>query len=271
MHGRVVREFGMERILDEVERLKKDYDIEGIMILDDTFTLKEGRVAAFCEGLKRRKIKIVWACQARVDTFTVKMAAAMKSAGCVQIDFGVESGSQKVLDIIKKDIKCDQTKRAFGIARDNGLRALATVMVGLPGEDEKDLVMTEELIREIKPDFVVPSFATPYPGTELYEIARQRGWIDTTEEINWQQMEEPIMAMGIPSITIKNALERLLKYNKPVMLDYLKKPEFLFDMLRLFARKPRYLFEIASYAAKGNRKDMINVFLYVFRKEMLNN
>ncbi len=269
MHGRVVREFSLDRMLDEVSTLKRNYKVEGLWVFDDTFTLKERRVVEFCEGLKERKIRLIWACQARVDTFTRRMAEAMRSSGCVQVDFGVESGSQKVLDYIKKDIRCEETRRAFRIAKETGMRALATVMVGLPTETEEDFKMTEVLIREIRPNFVAPFFATPYPGTELYRMAVDNKWIDISKEINWQQMEEPLMVMDMPHEKIKRMLEKLLEFNKSAMLEYLRQPRFIYDLLKVFLKYPKFLLQSVFYASRLRQKDLMNLFVNVFRKEMV--
>lgn len=269
MHGRVVREFPMARVLDEVERLKRDYSIDGLWVVDDTFSLKEKRVVEFCEGLKRKGIKLTWACQARVDTFTEGMARAMTAAGCVQVDFGVESGSQKILDYIRKDISTEDTRRAFGIARRNGLRVLATVIVGVPDENEEDIKLTEKLLDDIRPNFVAPFFMTPYPGTELYDTARERGWIDLSGDINWQSTEEPLMRAGMPAASVKDAYNRLLGYNRAVTFEYLRQPLFLRDLLRTFISRPRYLLRAMLCLVKGDRKEAMNLFLYMFRKEMV--
>lgn len=269
MHKRKVREFSIERMLDEVERLKKDYRIEGLWIFDDTFTLKEKRVLDLCQGFKKRRINIIWACQARVDTFTKGMAQAMRSSGCVQVDFGVESGSQKVLDYIKKDIRINEIKEAFRIAKESKLRTLATVMVGLPCEKNEDLNLTKDLIWEIKPSFVAPFFATPFPGTELFDIAKNEALMDFSKEINWQSTEEPLMKCGVSTREIKKAYDELLSYNKSAVFNYLLNPRFILDIFIIFLRKPSYIFMFVKLAAKGKRKDFMNKFLYVFRKEII--
>jgi radical SAM superfamily enzyme YgiQ (UPF0313 family) len=197
------------------------------------------------------------------------MAKAMKESGCAQVDFGVESGSQKVLDYIKKEIKCEDTKRAFALARQAGLRAGATVMVGVPNETKDDIQMTMDFLDEIKPDFVGPFFITPYPGTELYDMAKKNEWVDSSGDINWQSTEEPVMKTAMPSSEIKKAYERLLAYNRSTFLDYLRQPRFVLDLLWVFARRPKYIPKAAFYALGSRRRDFMNLFLYIFRKEML--
>jgi len=174
-----------------------------------------------------------------------------------------------VLDYIKKDVRCEETERAFEAARKNGLRALATVMVGLPVEDPSDLEKTVGLIDRIKPDFVAPFFATPYPGTELYDIARGNGLIDATREIKWQSTEEPVMTVKMPASEIKRVFEKLLNYNNSAFADYLFQPRFILDLLMMLVKNPKCMFKMAACGISGKRREMMNVFLYMFRKEMV--
>ncbi|MBU0604881.1 MAG: B12-binding domain-containing radical SAM protein [Candidatus Omnitrophica bacterium] len=270
VHGRVVREFGISRVLDEVEWLKKIYDIEGLWIIDDTFSIKEKRVVEFCDGLNARKLDLTWACQARVDTFTDVMARSMRSSGCVQIDFGVESGSQRVLDSLHKGIKLDETKRAFEICKRHGIRPVATVMVGSPGETREDIAMTRALLDQIKPAFLGCFFSTPFPGTELYDVAVKNRWIDPTAPINWQTMESPVMTATLTGDELKREFEDMQKYNKTSALGYMLNPAFICDMLKLSFKNKKESFRLLSHLARGRKRDAINTFLFMFRKEFLN-
>ena len=270
VHGRVIREFGIPRVLDEVCWLKKTYKIEGLWIIDDTFSLKEDRVVEFCNGLVGKKISLKWACQARVDTFTPPMAKAMRRAGCVQIDFGVESGSQRVLDSLHKGISILQTKKAFRICRDNGIRPVATVMIGSPGETKQDIELTKELLSQIKPAFVGCFFSTPFPGTELYEMAVKNRWIDITKPIHWQTMESPVMAATLTAHELKKEYDELQKYNKNSMLNYMLTPLFIYDLLGLSLKNAKYFIKLLYSLILGRKRDAINTFLFIYRKEFLN-
>jgi radical SAM superfamily enzyme YgiQ (UPF0313 family) len=269
VHGRVVREFSVPRVVDEVEWLYRTHRIEGLWVIDDTFSLKEPRVVNFCEELKRRKIDLIWACQARVDTFTEPMAKAMRSSGCVQIDFGVESGSQRVLDSLHKGIKVDQTKRAFGICKRNGIRPVATVMIGSPGETKEDIKLTKALLDEIKPAFLGCFFCTPFPGTEIYDMAVKNAWIDLSKPVNWQTMEYPVMTATLTEDELKREFEVMQRYNKSSAFGYMTNPAFIYDMLRMFLKNTDKILKLLYFMAMGRRRDAINTFLFVFRKEFL--
>jgi radical SAM superfamily enzyme YgiQ (UPF0313 family) len=105
-----------------------------------------------------------------VDLVTKDILKWMKKAGCIQIDFGVESGSQKILNILKKDITPEQSKLAFSLCHKIGIRAFANIMINNPNETWKDLKETIRLLNELKPDRCEVWITTPYPGTELFQL-----------------------------------------------------------------------------------------------------
>jgi radical SAM superfamily enzyme YgiQ (UPF0313 family) len=174
--GRKVRRRSVANVIDEVEHLIKDYRIDTIWFIDDTFTLYKKWVMEFCRELPARGLRLSWGCQAHVKTADEEMFTAMKKAGCVQLDFGVESGSDRVLKALRKNSSADAIRRAFGIARKVGIRTMATFMFGSPAEELEDVEATMRLAREIKPDFASSFFITPYPGTELMDMAKANGW-----------------------------------------------------------------------------------------------
>ncbi len=113
-----------------------------------------------------------WVCQGRVDQITPELLDAMQEAGLKMIAFGVESGSQKILNYYKKGITVEQTERAFELCRERNIGTHAFVMIGAPEETIEDVEATMSLLERIRPNSVSPSVTTPAPGTELYELAR---------------------------------------------------------------------------------------------------
>jgi len=109
-----------------------------------------------------------WSCQSRVDLITRELLTVMKQAGCQGIAFGVESGSQRVLDFYQKKIKVEDTIRAFDLCREFGIGTHAFMMLGAPIETREDLAATVALVRRIKPNSISTSFTTPAPGSKLY-------------------------------------------------------------------------------------------------------
>jgi radical SAM superfamily enzyme YgiQ (UPF0313 family) len=109
-----------------------------------------------------------WSCQSRVDLITRELLTVMKQAGCQGIAFGVESGSQRVLDFYQKKIKVEDTIRAFDLCREFGIGTHAFMMLGAPIETREDLAATLDLVRRIRPNSISTSFTTPAPGSKLY-------------------------------------------------------------------------------------------------------
>ncbi len=167
--GRTLRKKSLKSIEREIAYLKVQHQIEGVWIIDDTFTVDRAHLRGVSELLK--KYDVVWGCQSRVNTIDEEMIRVMKEAGCRQIDFGVESGSQRILDeIIQKKITVDQVVKAFDLARRYHIRTLANFMIGLPTETLREFEQTKRLAERIRADVYIFSIATPLPGTKLYDM-----------------------------------------------------------------------------------------------------
>jgi radical SAM superfamily enzyme YgiQ (UPF0313 family) len=155
-------------VLDEIEGLKKDYAIDSFYIQDDTFCLDKNRVVEFIEGLKKRKIDLFWGIETRVNLVNEDMIRLLKSSGCIQIDFGVESGSDDALRRMKKGVTVDQTIKAFDHCKTYKMRTFANIMFNTPEETLHDVDMTRELLKRISPTRVGLGLTVPFPGTEIY-------------------------------------------------------------------------------------------------------
>ncbi len=171
-----VRLRSMAKVIEEVEHLA-GLGFRHITIDDDTFTLDKARALAFCAYMAARKERLTWNCDSRVDAMDRELMAAMKDAGCVKIAFGVESGSQRVLDFIGKKITVEQARECFRLAHEAGITSQAFFMVGHPEETAEDIAATERLIRELRPELLFLSVAAPLPGTRYYAIMKSQGWL----------------------------------------------------------------------------------------------
>lgn len=182
--GRQLRFKTLENIEKEVAFLKRTYHIEGLWIIDDTFTINRNHLRGVSEILK--KYDIIWGCQSRVNTIDEEMIKVMKEGGCRQIDFGVESGSQRILDeIIGKKITVDQVVKVFELTRKHHIRTLANFMIGLPTETMEEFQKTQELAAQIKADVYIFSIATPLPGTRLYDLVGEKITPEDYNKLNW--------------------------------------------------------------------------------------
>lgn len=156
-------------VVSELVYLKDKFGIDGFSIEDDMFTLNDQRVIEFTSLLKDKNLGLVWGCQSHVNTFSENMARNMKEAGCIQVEFGVESGSERVLREMKKNASIEKIKQAFQICRKYKLRSLANFLINTPTEEEEDLVATFRLANSIKATKYSFAVTMPLLGTELYD------------------------------------------------------------------------------------------------------
>lgn len=176
INGSRVRFRGMANVLKEVDEIAA-LGYRHITVDDDTFALKKFRVLEFSGHLERNHPGLTWNCDARAGELDGETLAAMKRANCRKIAVGAESGSQRVLDSIKKGITVAQIKETFKLIKAHGIPAQAFFMIGHPEETLKDVDATIKLIHEIKPDLVSLAVSAPLPGTENYLTMKACGYL----------------------------------------------------------------------------------------------
>lgn len=164
-----VRIRSAESLIRELKGLKEKYAIDSFYFIDDLFTINKDNVRRFCNLLKKENLDIVWGCSSRISTVNEEILKTMAESGCIQIDFGVERGSDEALRMIKKGQSVEMIKNIFNLCHKYGIRTFANMLVNLPGETEKDLDDILKLLDQIKPEIVSLNIFTPYPGTQIYE------------------------------------------------------------------------------------------------------
>ncbi len=185
--GQTVRERSPEKVLEELIYLKEKYKINDVIFADDTFTINKKRVLRICELIRENKLDMYWSCLTRADKIDKELLVKMRDNGCHQIAYGVESGNQEILDIMKKDITLNQIRYAFNLTHKVGIETRGFFMFGLPGETRERSAKTLNFIKELDPDYANIYIYSPYPGTELFEIAQEMG---TIKNFNWSQFDK---------------------------------------------------------------------------------
>ncbi|MFA6428766.1 MAG: radical SAM protein [Candidatus Buchananbacteria bacterium] len=171
------------KIVDEIELCLK-VGAKSIQFYDDEFIGSSPDQNQWIEDIcdeiiKRGLTGVGYIVQGRCSRWIkLETLIKMKQAGFKWIWWGVESGSQRVLDAIRKDTKIEEIKESFSLARQAGLKSLMFLMVGLPGEKEEDAILTGRLVEEIKPDLVRFHITTPFPGSELWEMLKSKNQIE---------------------------------------------------------------------------------------------
>ncbi len=172
-YGKCLRFRSAENVIKEIELIVKQGYRE-IWFRDETFTVFKKRNEKICDYLIDNDVDITWICNARIGTVTKESMRKMKKAGCHMIKFGVESGVQRILDNVKKNIKITNTRKTFRWAHEVGIDTHAHVMLGMPGENKKTVNQTINFIKEIDPTTATFGICTPYAGTPLFEEVKKK-------------------------------------------------------------------------------------------------
>lgn len=242
--GNCVRFRSVENVLLEVEECIKKYQIEHFTVEDDTFTINQERAMKIMEGFQKLGVKS-WHCEGtRVNAVTLGLLKLMVKTGCQKIVFGVESGSPRILELIKKKITVEQVKNAFKWAKEAGFKYIeGDFIIGShPSETIKDLEMTVDLIKEIKPDLISATILVPYPGTEVYNLMKEKGYIFLE---NWENF---VMLDQLPSWRTEYFTpEDILTLQRKVLRSFYLRPAYIARTLK----KLRSLDEVKYWTNAG--------------------
>lgn len=175
--GPGVRYRSVENVLQEIRYVRGAYDINYIHFDDEIFTFRKEWVKDFCLQIKKREPGLEWSVQSRVDLFDEEIAQWLSDAGCICVTFGFESGSPRMLQLLRKGITPEQSLRAARLCKKYDLAVFANYMLGMPTETGDELEMTYRLLKEIRPQVPSVSYFTPIPGSSLYQYCHSRGLI----------------------------------------------------------------------------------------------
>ncbi|HIG10971.1 MAG: radical SAM protein [bacterium] len=167
--GRGFRVRSTEMIVDEVEQVVKTYNPGVVLFVDEILTLRKKRIHEMCDEIIRRGLKFEWIANTRADCVDYPLLKHMHRAGCRRIYYGWESGSQRMLDVLKKDLTPEEIIEAAKMTRRAGIWAKVYLIVGSPGETAEDIEESEKVLRLAGPDLVRVSVFNPLVGTESWD------------------------------------------------------------------------------------------------------
>jgi magnesium-protoporphyrin IX monomethyl ester (oxidative) cyclase len=179
MMGRQYRAHSPKRVLDEIGRLIDTYGIREIAFLDDNLTWGRERAAAIFDGIIRRGFDLTWMTPNGIALYAVdeKLIEKMKASGCYSVYLAFESGCQDVLSkIIHKPLNVEKARRLSRKFNEAGIETTGMFVIGFPGETLEQIEETVQFAKDVGCDYVSFSIATPYPGTEMYEICAREGY-----------------------------------------------------------------------------------------------
>jgi len=174
---------GAELVISEIQSLIDTYHIEALFFIDDHFFIDKNRLREICKLLHQQKITLMWGANSRVDHIDMETLKMVKSAGCRQITFGFESGSQRILDVLKKQTTVAQNRNAIEMCKQVGIIPQGTFMIGNPTETIEDVMATKRLIAESGIESAGICITVPYPGTDLWKWCEEQQLIP--EHFNW--------------------------------------------------------------------------------------
>jgi anaerobic magnesium-protoporphyrin IX monomethyl ester cyclase len=209
-------------VADEIEELIKDYQIKDIAFMDDTFMLNKRRADAIAEEIKSRGLDIGFVASSRVDMVDKNLLEKLKSAGLSTLYYGVESGSQRILDLMKKGITLKQAEDAVKAAKDVGVEVLTSFILGFPGETREEIDETIKFSIKLNADYSQFSILTPFPGTPIYHELKEKNLIETE---NWDKY---------------TVLKSVIKYDKLGLSKSMVERKLAQAYFRFYTR-PRYL------------------------------
>ncbi len=231
--GRKTRFRSPEHFVKELEHLYNK-GITFFYFSDDTFTIDKERVIEICRRIIEKGLKITWYAISRVDYVDDDILYWMRKAGCIQISYGVESGSEKIRRILDKNLNTKQIKKAFALTTKYGILARAYFIYGSPGETWETIQETIDLIHEIKPLSVVYYILDVFPGTELYSQLQEK--LNITDDI-WLKKIEGIMYFETdPHMSD----ELILAFGKKLRTDFYENIHTFVDSIPLMDKEELY-------------------------------
>ena len=167
-YGGKIRLRSAGNIIDELKLIAKQ-GYKEVFFRDETFTANKQRVLEVATAIRENDLDLTWICSSRIGSIDEEMIRVMAQSGCHMIRVGVESGSQRILDNVKKGINLGQTEQLMDLAHRHGVDVHAHMMLGMPGETRETVEETIRFIKRIRPSIVTFGICTPYPGTKLFE------------------------------------------------------------------------------------------------------
>ncbi len=230
-----VRFHSAKYFVDQLERLYQK-GVTFFYVSDDTFALKKALAIEVCEEICRRKLLISWAAICRVADINEEILYRMRKAGCVQISYGIESGSERIRKLLNKPLKNEHIKKVFDLTTAYGILPRAYFIYGCPGESRETIEETIALIREIKPLAAIFYILDIFPGTALYEDWKEQKII--SDDVWKKKIEDILFFEKDQNLT----QDQVLAFGKMLRHSFYKGlPDFV-DAIGLKDQKDLYVY-----------------------------
>jgi radical SAM superfamily enzyme YgiQ (UPF0313 family) len=242
--GRTFRHHSVGRVIEELSELKKQYHVTQVNLEADTLTLDSHFVQQLCRRLIDENLNLQWTCESRVDTVDEPTLRLMKAAGCWQISYGVESGSQRLLDHICKGVTREKIIETFSATQKTGISIRGFFMLGLPHETEAETLKTIRFARQLDPLWAQFTITIPYPGTPMFDELNRMGmirhyhWANYNTWGGWADRRLPYVPSGRSEADIKAMQKRAMRmfYLRPkIFLRFIRSISSPSDFAKYFS------------------------------------
>ncbi|MGC8727631.1 MAG: B12-binding domain-containing radical SAM protein [Elusimicrobiales bacterium] len=229
-----------ENVLEEMIYLRKKFDIREFVFWDDSILLDKNRAIKIFNMIKEELPDIYFTCSSRVDHIDEKIAKLMYEAGCRMILFGAESGSQKILDSINKQITVAQITKAVEICKNNGIMSFCSFIIGTPEETRETLEETKRFVLKLDPDFAIFTIFTPLPGSYYFNRLINQGEIDISSA-NWNNYIN-LLSSSAPAASVNLDLtkEELVYYQKKLFRDFYLRASYILRRIKKIKNKQMF-------------------------------
>lgn len=231
--GRKVRKHTAEYVITMLRDLINKYGVKDISFYDDNFLAFPKHLSKICQMITGEKLDITWSCDSRIDAIqSFDQLKTLKKAGCWQICYGIESGNQKILNEVKKNITIERIKQVVNWTASAGIHVKGFFMMALPLETGETIKETIKFAKELPLTNAHVTFTTPLPGSELYRTAPKYGTFDN----DWHKMN-----MWNPVFIPYGVTEELLQKSKRKFFRvFYLRPRIVYTHLRMI-KQPRQL------------------------------
>jgi len=241
-YGKRPRLRSWQRIVAEMKYVKETYNIQDFLFWSENAVSDRQQMYNISKGLEGEVPGVRWVCNSRVDIIDEKLLVVMKKAGCWMIGYGVESGTQRVLDLMKKNIKVEDIEKAVNLTKKVGIEVTGHVIVGYPGETKEDILSTMRLLKRLDLDYIQVYCCVPFPGSALYEQAKKSGWIISKD---WSKFEQNFSVLSTPYLSA----EEVMTLREQMIKNFYINPRKIFKAL-LKIRSLREVIFFASFAKR---------------------
>ena len=228
--GKEIRSREIDSIINEIKYLKEKWNVQYVRFFDEVFIGSKYRIKALCEAMIEEKLNIFWWCQTQVRLIDEDLLKTMKKAGCIEIAYGVESGSDTMLDDMKKGISADIIRDVLEATDRSGIRITLNLLAGTPAETVNTLKETRDFL--ISLNHInwanIPSieFVVPLPGTELFDTAVKMDLIENPKAYVVEalaKMDKYSKSINMTTMSSEEFITTVEKFNKDIAQDFYKK------------------------------------------------